>query len=314
MGTPVFAARVLEDISDSVDIACVYTRKDAIRKRGNKLFPSPVKEVALRLGIEVRTPSTLRGSDEVEHLEGLDLDFIVVAAYGMILPKEILDIPRYGCLNIHASLLPRWRGAAPIERAILEGDTQTGICIMQMEEGLDTGDYCVSRSIPIGEMNSDELTLELAALGSVGLLTALEQISSGNPLWNQQDDDRATYARKIDKHELNLDPVDPAIQNLRRVKASNDAHPAKCDIGDRVITVLDASLVSRDRLAGSNSDVACGKAAYIGKKLLLGCCDGPLEVTKVKPSGKSMMDASAFVSGFQDLRSGEVTWGSVDAE
>lgn len=178
MGSPEFAADILEDIHENMEIVVVYTREDAVRSRGKQLLATPVKVLAQALGIEVRTPKTLRDEAEQDYLRSLGLDAIVVAAYGRILPKEVLDIPRFGCINVHASLLPRWRGAAPIERAILAGDEFAGVCIMRMEEGLDTGDFCVSRSIPIADMNAATLTSELASLGAVSLITRLIILST----------------------------------------------------------------------------------------------------------------------------------------
>lgn len=164
MGTPRFAAEILDELAEFHEIAAVYTRPDAVRGRGKALVPSPVKEVAERRGLPVRTPRTLRDAAVLSELAAFAPDVICVAAYGAILPKEVLDLPPFGCLNVHGSLLPRWRGAAPIERAILAGDEEIGVCIMAMEEGLDTGDYCVCRSLPAGSRTAAELTEELAAL------------------------------------------------------------------------------------------------------------------------------------------------------
>ena len=183
MGTPRFAAEILDELAEFHEIAAVYTRPDAVRGRGKALVPSPVKEVAERRGLPVRTPRTLRDAAVLSELAAFAPDVICVAAYGAILPKEVLDLPPFGCLNVHGSLLPRWRGAAPIERAILAGDEEIGVCIMAMEEGLDTGDYCVCRSLPAGSRTAAELTEELAALGASALLTALAQAEGGNLRW-----------------------------------------------------------------------------------------------------------------------------------
>ena len=180
MGTRRFAAEILDELADFHEIAAVYTRPDAVRGRGKALVPSPVKEVAERRGFPVRTPRTLRDAAVLSELAAFAPDVICVAAYGAILPKEVLDLPPFGCLNVHGSLLPRWRGAAPIERAILAGDEEIGVCIMAMEEGLDTGDYCVCRSLPAGSRTAAELTEELAALGASALLTAIIQSSSAS--------------------------------------------------------------------------------------------------------------------------------------
>lgn len=220
MGTPRFAAEILDELAEFHEIAAVYTRPDAVRGRGKALVPSPVKEVAERRGLPVRTPRTLRDAAVLSELAAFAPDVICVAAYGAILPKEVLDLPPFGCLNVHGSLLPRWRGAAPIERAILAGDEEIGVCIMAMEEGLDTGDYCVCRSLPAGSRTAAELTEELAALGASALLTALAQAEGGNLRWVAQDEALVTYAEKIAKGELNLDPAESAVANDRRVRAS----------------------------------------------------------------------------------------------
>ncbi|RFT90937.1 methionyl-tRNA formyltransferase, partial [Adlercreutzia equolifaciens] len=240
MGTPRFAAEILDELAEFHEIAAVYTRPDAVRGRGKALVPSPVKEVAERRGFPVRTPRTLRDAAVLSELAAFAPDVICVAAYGAILPKEVLDLPPFGCLNVHGSLLPRWRGAAPIERAILAGDEEIGVCIMAMEEGLDTGDYCVCRSLPAGSRTAAELTEELAALGASALLTALAQAEGGNLRWVAQDEALVTYAEKIAKGELNLDPAESAVANDRRVRASGAAHPARAVVAGRPLTVLAA--------------------------------------------------------------------------
>ena len=225
MGTPPLAATVLEALAQHFNVVAAYTRPDAVRGRGNKLVPSAVKETATRLGIPVLTPKTLRTQEAVDQLRALEPDVVCVAAYGAILPKEILDIPEYGCLNVHASLLPRWRGAAPIERAILAGDERAGVCIMRMEEGLDTGDFCAVRSCEIGDMNADQLTARLAELGSEALVDVLEDIQAGRPLtWTAQGEGES-YAKKIDKGELDLSLAEACVTLVRKVRASDEAHP-----------------------------------------------------------------------------------------
>ena len=293
MGTPRFAAEILDELAEFHEIAAVYTRPDAVRGRGKALVPSPVKEVAERRGFPVRTPRTLRDAAVLSELAAFAPDVICVAAYGAILPKEVLDLPPFGCLNVHGSLLPRWRGAAPIERAILAGDEEIGVCIMAMEEGLDTGDYCVCRSLPAGSRTAAELTEELAALGASSLLTALAQAEA-----------LVTYAEKIAKGELNLDPAESAVANDRRVRASGAAHPARAVVAGRPLTVL-AARVADDAPADR---LGSGAAALIANRLLLGCAEGVLEVTEVKPDGKRAMDARSFAAGVPALRGEEGTW------
>lgn len=302
MGTPQFAADILEQLIPHHDVVAVYTRPDAVRGRGKALVPSPVKEVALAAGIPVHTPRTLRNEDVQAELAALNPDVICVAAYGAILPKEVLDLPRYGCLNVHGSLLPRWRGAAPIERAILAGDEEVGVCIMAMEEGLDTGDYCVRRAIPAAGQTAASLAEELAALGAQALLVALNQVEAGHVAWVVQDEENVTYAEKIAKGELDLDPDAAADVNDRRVRASSEAHPARCVVADRPVTVLAA------RPAQGEVAVEPGQALFAAKRLYLGCAEGALEVLEVKPDGKRAMEAKAFAAGVPALRGAEGTW------
>ncbi len=313
MGSPEFAADILEDIHENMEIVVVYTREDAVRSRGKQLLPTPVKVLAQALGIEVRTPKTLRDEAEQDYLRSLGLDAIVVAAYGRILPKEVLDIPRFGCINVHASLLPRWRGAAPIERAILAGDEFAGVCIMRMEEGLDTGDFCVSRSIPIVDMNAATLTSELASLGAVSLITALDHIEHGCAHWVKQNEDEVIYASKIEKGELDLSCNMDAEDAIRCVRASGVAHPAKCVVADRVVTLLEADKVDDVSVIKSTGDVLhAGDVAFVGKKLYLICNNGALVVDSLKPDGKSAMDGKAFAAGNKDIREGRATWSGID--
>ena len=307
MGTPKLAADILVELAQQHEVVCVYTRPDAVRGRGAKLEPSPVKAAAERLGIPVRTPKTLRDAEEQAALVELAPDAICVAAYGCILPYEVLEIPRYGCLNVHASLLPRWRGAAPIERAILSGDEQTGVCIMRMEAGMDTGDYCICRSCDIGTMSCTRLTAELAEKGAYALLSAIYAIELGNVHWTQQDESQATYAPKIEKGELNCDPAESATVNLRRVQASSDAHPSKCMIAGKGVTLIAAKALDEEADA-ADALPGQGAVAFRAKKLYLGCADGPIEITEVKPDGKKEMSAAAFASGVQGIKTGNVIW------
>lgn len=305
MGTPSFAASVLTELMEQHDVVAVYTRPDAVRGRGNKLESSPVKALAEARGIEVRTPKTLRDAQEQAYLRGLNPDAICVAAYGMILPQEVLDIPAYGCLNVHASLLPKYRGAAPVERAILAGDEQAGVCIMRMEAGLDTGAYCISRSCDIADMSAERLTEELADKGARALLSALYELEAGQLRWTEQDESEASYAPKIEKGELNLDPQQPVSTNARRVQASGEAHPSKCAIAGRQVTVLEAKCAASDELFGG---IEPGQVRFASKRLALGCLDGPLELIQVKPNGKNAMAAAAFASGIQNIKSNSITW------
>ena len=307
MGTPKFAAAILEDLAQQHEVVAVYTRPDAVRGRGKRLEPSAVKAAAERLGLSVRTPRTLRDEAVQRELAALAPDVVCVAAYGAILPKAVLDLPRHGCLNVHASLLPRWRGAAPIERAILAGDEETGVCVMRMEEGLDTGAYCVCRTTSVAGKSAVDLTEELADLGSHALLTALVRVERGVDVWTEQDEGRATYAEKVGKGELDLSPEAPAGILARRVLASSAAHPSRAVVAGRSLTVLRASEAEGEARALAEG-LASGGVRFAGKRLLLGAADGALEVLSCKPDGKQAMDAKAFAAGVRGIKDGNLTW------
>ena len=308
MGTPGFSAAILENLAGSHDIAAAYTRPDAVRARGKQLVPSPVKQIAQSLGIPVRTPATLRDPEVLDDLASFTPDVICVAAYGAILPREVLDLPPCGCLNVHASLLPRWRGAAPVERAILAGDEYTGVSIMRMEEGLDTGDYCVVRTTEVAGKGTLQLTSELAELGSAALLSALAQIEAGTVEWTPQDSFFATYADKIAKREFFLYPEQDAATLALKVQASSPAHPARCQIADRTVTVVEAQRVG-SRLQRAELALEAGQASVVGKELFLGTADQPLQVLQVKPDGKRTMDGSQFAAGLQGH---DFSWAAID--
>lgn len=310
MGTPNFAANILEELASQHDVIGVFTRPDAVRGRGKQLSASPVKEVAQRLGIAHYTPASLKDNETVQKaLQVLKPDVIVVAAYGAILPKYVLEAPRFGCLNIHASLLPRWRGAAPIERAILAGDDEAGVCVMRMEEGLDTGDYCVCRSVEIGDMNAEQLTDRLSSMGASALLVALAQLEEGGLRWTQQDEALVTYANKIEKGELNPSPSECALNFIRKVRASSEAHPAKLQVAGRAITVLDVSAVN-DADGSLCEGMSAGDVRYVHKRLFLAAEDGAVELLRVKPDGKQAMEVKAFAAGIQGIKQGGLTWQS----
>ncbi len=308
MGTPEFAASILIELKEQHEVIAVYTRADAVRGRGKQLIASEVKQVALAAGIPVFEPRTLRSDEEIERLRELAPDVICVAAYGMILPQAVLDIPKYGCLNVHASLLPKYRGAAPIERAILNGDEEAGVCIMRMESGLDTGDYCICRSCEIAGMGVERLTLELADKGANALLSALYAAEQGSLRWTKQAEEDATWAPKIEKGELNLSPELTLAENLRHVQASSDQHPAKCRVAGKGVTVVSAAALSEDDTPEVSRGIGVGKVAFIQKRLFLGCADGAFEITEIKPDGKKEMDAKSFAAGIQNIKLGEIAW------
>ncbi|MDY2776926.1 MAG: methionyl-tRNA formyltransferase [Collinsella sp.] len=298
MGTPRFAVPSLRRLAASHDIRLVLTRPDAVRSRGKRLEPSPVKEAAIQLGLPVLEAN--RMTDEVmDELRAAQADVFCVAAYGCILPDEVLTMAPLGCVNVHASLLPRWRGAAPIQRCILEGDAKTGVSIMRIGKGVDTGDYCAQASCSVSGKTADELTDELADLGASLLADVLPALADGSVEWVEQDPELVTHAAKILKTELRLDPDVPTAVNLRRVLASSDAAPARCLVLDRALRVLGAGLAD-------GTPVPPAEVRIDGEGVLLGCSEGVLRLDLVKPDGKREMDASAWAAG---TRAQSGSWG-----
>lgn len=307
MGTPQFAADILKGLLARLphgwEVAAVYTRPDAVRGRGKALVPSPVKVVAQEAGLEVLTPKTLKAPEAQEELAALRPDVVLVAAYGMLLPQAVLDIPKLGCFNAHASLLPRWRGAAPVERAVLAGDESVGVCVMKMEAGLDTGDFAYAAAVPVAEHSSEQLLAQLAPLAVEGFCRLLEALPQSDVPWQAQDEALVTYAHKLEKGELDLDPASSAVENVRKVRVATDAHPAKCTVDGVRVAVTEAALLP------SGADVSAGRAVYQGKKLLFGTADGIVEVKALKPEGKKEMAAQAFCAGRPQLRERGADWG-----
>ncbi len=289
MGTPSFAVPSLEAVAHNHDVLAVYARPDAVSGRGRRTRPSAVKQAAIRLGLDVRTPVTLRDPAEQEALRELGPDIGVVAAYGVILPREVLSAARLGFVNVHASLLPQWRGAAPIQRAVLAGDPVTGVSIMRMEEGLDTGPYCEQLETDIGAKNAQALTEELAILGAGALIRTLDKMTTDTCVWTTQDEGRATYAAKVTKEDVRLAPDLSAAELVRRVRASSRQAPARAIVGAVSLTVLEAETAS--------SDVPMGIAAYAGSSIVLGTAEGSVRLLRVKPEGRNEMDAAAWLRG-----------------
>lgn len=296
MGTPSFAVPSLRALADSNDVALVVTRPDAVRGRGKRLEPSPVKSAALELGLPVLEARRM-GTEEIAQVASAQPDVICVAAYGAILPDDLLAIPPFGTVNVHASLLPRGRGAAPIQRAVLEGDEFAGVSIMRIVHELDAGPYCRQASLAVGELGCAQVMDGLAELGAQELVEALDDMRAGTANWQEQDASLVTYAAKIDKTEMLLDPCDSALQNKRRAQASLDAAPARAIVAGKGVRVLKAQL--------STDSVPQGDVLVCKGRVFLGCADGSIELLRVKPDGKREMDASAWASG---LRGQGLTW------
>jgi len=269
-GTPQFAASALAALLREHSVAAVLTQPDRPSGRGMQLTASPVKQLALQHGLAVLQPSTLKAEEAQHTIAALDADVMVVAAYGLILPKAVLQLPRYGCLNIHASLLPRWRGAAPIPRAILAGDSETGITIMQMDEGLDTGDMLLRRTCPIAQ-NDTAQTLHdrLAGIGADCIVEALRLFQEGRLAPAKQDGAAATYAAKLLKSEAQIDWRQDARQIERAVRAFNPFPVCHADFNGMTVKIWQAGLCADEHgmpgkvlaVDKQGITVACGKGA-----------------------------------------------------
>lgn len=303
MGTPSFAVPSLKKLADSFEVALVVTRPDAVRSRGKKLEPSPVKACALELGLPVIEANRMT-EDVLDRLRDVQADVFCVAAYGCILPDEVLHMAPLGCVNVHASLLPRWRGAAPIQRSILMGDERTGVSIMRIGRGVDTGAYCAQASCSVAGKTADELTAELAELGGDLLVKVLPALGAGEAEWTEQDESLVTHAAKIAKAELRLDPAAGALENIRRVMASSNAAPARCVIAGKPVRVMRAAAVD-----AASPSVAAGSFTVKGGRVYMGCADGSLELISIKPDGKREMDAKSWAAG---QREDDGAWGCLE--
>jgi methionyl-tRNA formyltransferase len=289
MGTPAFAATALAAIADAGhDVACAYSQPPRPAGRGHRETRSEVHELAAARGIPVRTPARLRDPAEHAAFAALQADIAVVAAYGLILPRPVLDAPRHGCINIHASLLPRWRGAAPIQRAILAGDRETGVCIMRMEEGLDTGPVLLRAAMPIGdEATAGALHDALAALGARLVVEALRGVAAGTLRAEPQPEAGVTYASKIAKEEARLGWTRPATELARAVRGFNPFPGAFFELGGERIRVLAARAEPGRGEPGTALDDA----------LLVACGEGALRALVVQRAGRAAMDAADFLRG-----------------
>ena len=296
MGTPAFAVPSLRALAGAHDLGLVLTRPDAVRGRGKRLEPSAVKAAATELGIDVL--ETKRITDDVMAvIRAAEPDVIVVAAFGCILPDAVLEAAPLGCVNVHASSLPRWRGAAPIQRAILSGDARAGVSIMRVVHDLDAGAYCRQADVEVGEKSCPQVMGELAELGARELLTALDQMADGTAVWTDQDESKVTYAKKIEKAEMLLDPAATALDNRRRVQTSLDAAPARMAVAGKGVRVLAARV--------AEEGVAQGEVLVRHGRVIAGCADGAIELLRVKPDGKREMEASAWAAG---LHQSQLAW------
>mgnify|MGYP001766533552 CR=1 FL=1 len=285
MGTPGFAVPALEALHAAHEIVCVYTRPPRPAGRGRKERPSPVEARAGALGLRLRHPASLKGADAQAEFAGLRADVAVVVAYGLILPQRLLEAPAKGCLNIHASLLPRWRGAAPIQRAIIAGDAETGVSIMRMEAGLDTGPVLLSSRTPIGAgETAADLHDRLAAIGAAAIVTALARIDTFVPV--PQPEAGVTYAAKIDKAEARVDWTRPAAEVDRLIRGLSPFPGAFVQVGEERVKLL------RSRLApgqGAPGEVLSG--------FTVACGSGAVEITEAQREGRRPMPAADALRG-----------------
>ena len=290
MGTPDFAVPSLNALVAAGHAVCaVYTQPPRRAGRGKALQPTAVHLRAEELGLDVSHPASLKGADEQAAFAALNADVAVVAAYGLILPQAVLDAPREGCINVHGSLLPRWRGAAPVQRAILAGDAETGVTIMQMEAGLDTGPMRGIVRTPVDGKTGSALMMELADLGAALLVQVLADLPAYPP--QTQPEDGVTYAAKIDKSETRIDFLTSAVQVERQVRAF--APMAFFELAGERFRVLEAEALPPDAALGG---VAPG--TVLNEDLAIACNPGAIRVTRIQRAGKSAMSAGELLRGF----------------
>ncbi len=288
MGTPEFSVHILDALVHAGhDVVCVYCQPPRPAGRGHKLQLSPVQRRAEELNLAVRTPKSLKKDSDVRAaFAALDLDVAVVAAYGLILPQEVLDAPKLGCINIHASLLPRWRGAAPIQRAILAGDAQSGVCIMQMDAGLDTGPVLMRGEVPItATMTAPELHDALAQQGAELIVKTLENINTLTP--QAQTEDGATYAKMLSREDGKIDWTQPAAVIERQIRALTPWPGVWCTLNGERMKVLAAKV---EKHSGSPGQI-------LDRRLIVACGEDALRLEKVQPQDRKPMDGLSFMNG-----------------
>ncbi|HWA31286.1 MAG TPA: methionyl-tRNA formyltransferase [Rhizomicrobium sp.] len=289
MGTPDFAVPTLTElVGQGHDIACVYSQPPRPKGRGYETEPSPVAKAAANFGIPVRTPLSLKSAEAQAEFAALDLDAAIVVAYGLLLPKPILDAPRLGCFNLHGSLLPRWRGAAPIQRAIMAGDAQTGVMVMRMEEGLDTGPVLMAERTSIGRKTYRELHDELARLGADLMARAMSAVALGQATETPQPEEGVTYAKKISKEEARIDWTKPARELDCLIRGLSPFPGAWCEVKGERVKILYADPVEGKGTPGEALD----------DKLSIACGEGALRIRSLQRPGKAAMAAEDMLRGY----------------
>lgn len=309
-GTPAFAAAHLQALLDAQHaVVAVYTQPDRRAGRGKKLQASPVKEVAIANALPVFQPASLKSTSEAEALAALDIDLLIVVAYGLILPKAILDTPKLGCLNVHASLLPRWRGAAPIERALLAGDKVTGVTIMQMDEGLDTGAMLDTESVQIEDSDTRlDLEEKLQIAGQTALLRVLDNLPRLQQAAKVQDDELSCYAAKLEKSEAFIDWTDSADRINRQIRAGIGRNPAFGILDEQRLRILEG-LVSTEPVAGPAGRIVKSDRTSFS----VSCGAGAIDVRRVQLPGKNSASVADISNSRPDLFAVGKTFASAPA-
>ena len=295
MGTPDFAIPSLRELIDAgEEVVGVVTQPDKPRGRGYELQPTPVKAFALSRGLQVYQPDTLRGEEFMELLEKLAPELIAVTAYGKILPESVLNFPKYGCINVHGSLLPEYRGAAPMQRAIIDGKSETGVTIMYMAKGLDTGDMLLVEKCPINDTdNFEDIHDRLSEMGAKALVKAARDIEAGRAVRVKQDDALATYAAKIEKSDCAIDfsrsakEVHDLIRGLSPIPLSFTKTP-----DGKLLKILESRVLDNEKILGKP-----GEVISLGDDICVACGKGALSILRVLPEGKGRMSAADFVRG-----------------
>ena len=296
-GTPDFAAQHLRALLDAgLTVAAVYTQPDRPAGRGNKLTPSPVKQLAMDHELPVMQPSSLRTPEAQAELAAFEADLMIVVAYGLLLPRAVLETPRLGCINVHGSLLPRWRGAAPIQRAIWAGDQQTGITIMQMDEGLDTGPMLMKMTCAIEPTDtSASMYAKLATLGPKALLDTVQALAAGTLSAEPQNSADANYAQKLSKEEARLDWQQSATQLERSIRAFNPWPVSYFSVAEQTIKVWEASVLTEPHAALPGTLLRAGKEG-----IDVATADGVLRLLTLQPAGKKPMQAHELLNSRRD--------------